>query len=99
MSRELCATVDETLLAGRDRALLDDFAECGFQVMWPASSPYVLACGGTQLDGYGREAAWNETGDGGGVSAGGFEKASDSLSARIPPAIGEVAHLSLRTGY
>jgi kumamolisin len=47
-------------------------AEGRFRVTFPASSPLVLACGGTQLDAGGYEAVWhvrNKSASGGGVSA------------------------------
>jgi len=50
----------------------DGNAHCDF----PASSPHVLACGGTRLTvtaegGYGGETVWNDTADGGGATGGG----------------------------
>ncbi|WP_051451831.1 S53 family peptidase [Actinospica robiniae] len=50
----------------------DGNAHCDF----PASSPHVLACGGTRLSvtsagGYGGETVWNDAADGGGATGGG----------------------------
>jgi kumamolisin len=47
-------------------------AEGRFRVTFPASSPFVLACGGTQLDLDGYEAVWNvrnKSASGGGITA------------------------------
>jgi kumamolisin len=45
-------------------------------VDFPASSPHVLACGGTELIGSGttitEEVVWNDQAEGGGASGGGF---------------------------
>lgn len=40
-------------------------------VDWPAASPFVLACGGTQLMSSGEEHVWNKSAQGGGASGGG----------------------------
>lgn len=47
-------------------------AEGRFRVTFPSSSPFVLACGGTQLDSDGHELVWNvrnKSASGGGISA------------------------------
>ena len=50
--------------------------ESGNNVDFPASSPHVLACGGTELIGSGatieEEVVWNDQADGGGATGGGF---------------------------
>ncbi len=50
--------------------------ETGNNVDFPASSPHVLACGGTELIGSGttitEEVVWNDQAEGGGASGGGF---------------------------
>jgi kumamolisin len=50
--------------------------ETGNNVDFPASSPHVLACGGTELIGSGstieEEVVWNDQSDGGGATGGGY---------------------------
>ena len=50
--------------------------ESGNNVDFPASSPYVLGCGGTELIGSGttitEEVVWNDQSEGGGATGGGF---------------------------
>ncbi len=48
-----------------------DGVSTGKHVDFPASSPYVLGCGGTSLPQTGPEVAWND-GPGGGASGGGY---------------------------
>ena len=61
-------------------------------VDFPASSPYVLACGGTQLEGSGStissEVVWNDQASGGGATGGGvsavFPRPSWQANANVP---------------
>jgi kumamolisin len=65
----------------------------GNNVDFPASSPHVLACGGTKLVGSGStissEVAWNEQASGEGATGGGvsnvFPLPSWQASAKVPP--------------
>ena len=66
----------------------------GNHVDFPASSPYVLACGGTALTASGstisQEVVWNDQASGGGASGGGvssfFELPIYQSNARVPTA-------------
>jgi kumamolisin len=79
----LCASGD----AGSGDGATDGLAHCDF----PASSPHVVACGGTRLtagrDGIDSEVAWNDAG--GGATGGGvsdtFDAPSWQASASVPP--------------
>lgn len=76
--------------AGSDDGVGDGMAHVDF----PASSPYVLACGGTSLTASGnqitREVVWND-GDGNGATGGGisdiFPVPAWQQSAHIPPSV------------
>jgi len=71
-----------------------DLASDEASVLYPASSPWVLACGGTQLEvsetGLGAETAWNDVdrgsqqASGGGVS-GAFARPAWQATAPVPP--------------
>jgi len=62
---------------------------------FPASSPYMLACGGTQLTASGgnisSEVVWNEIANGEGATGGGisaiFPKPDYQASANVPPSV------------
>ncbi len=56
--------------ASGDSGATDGSADGRLTVDFPASSPYVLGCGGTHLPPDGAESAWN--GAGGGASGGGY---------------------------
>ena len=59
------------IAASGDDGAQDQLEDGGLHVDYPASSPYVLGCGGTRLPRSGPEAAWND-GPGQGASGGGF---------------------------
>jgi kumamolisin len=71
----------------------------GIHADHPAVDPYVLACGGTQIDGAGRDVAWNDgtpfdanSPDGGGWAGGGgvstvFELPAYQKKAKIPKSL------------
>ncbi|WP_035466172.1 protease pro-enzyme activation domain-containing protein [Alicyclobacillus pomorum] len=78
--------------ASGDNGSSDGVNDGRVHVDFPASSPYVLACGGTRLEGSGRtierEFAWNE-GMNGGATGGGvsdvFNLPSWQENAHVPP--------------
>lgn len=68
--------------ASGDSGSSDGLQDGGLHVDFPASSPYVLACGGTQLDalpgqGIRREVTWNDEASGGGAGGGGISALFD----------------------
>lgn len=69
-------------LRAQDGVLSDNLAHVHF----PASSPYVLACGGTELDPSANEAVWNDKdgATGGGVSDR-FPRPGYQQGLKIPP--------------
>jgi kumamolisin len=87
------ATLGVTVLASAgDSGSSDGETDGNLHVDFPASSPYILACGGTKLQGSGTaissEVVWNETTNqegatGGGVSAA-FALPSWQSSAKVP---------------
>lgn len=58
-------------VASGDSGAQDNVPDGGLHVNFPASSPYVLGCGGTRLPHNGPEVAWNDGAEGG-ASGGGF---------------------------
>ncbi|MBN3806113.1 S8/S53 family peptidase [Paraburkholderia sp. Ac-20336] len=72
------AALGVTICAASGDSGSSDGSGGGDQVDFPASSPYVLACGGTQLTASGssitREVVWND-GEQGGASGGGVSQA------------------------
>lgn len=44
------------------------------RVDWPSASPFVLACGGTELMSSGEEHVWNNSAEGGGSTGGGLSR-------------------------
>jgi kumamolisin len=74
------ATLGVTVtLASGDDGSTDGDTDGKLHVDFPASSPYVLACGGTKLSGSGSkitsEIVWNETAAGEGATGGGISNA------------------------
>ena len=88
------ATLGLTVLAASGDGLATDGVSDGkAHVDFPASSPYVLGCGGTRLDASGGaitgESVWNS--DGGGTGGGIsdlFPVPAYQASVRLPPAVG-----------
>jgi kumamolisin len=77
--------------ASGDRGSSDGINDNLLHVDFPASSPYVLGCGGTRLEGSGqsitKEVVWNEgkdSGTGGGISDV-FELPSWQAGVHVPP--------------
>jgi kumamolisin len=73
------ATVGVTVCAASgDNGATDGVQDGQLHVDFPASSPSILACGGTVLDATGNqindEEAWNELGNGGGATGGGVSQ-------------------------
>ncbi|WP_179401484.1 S53 family peptidase [Burkholderia guangdongensis] len=80
---QAAAAVGVTVCAASgDSGSADGLQDGVSHVDFPASSPYVLACGGTQLDalpgqGIRRETVWNDTAEGGGAGGGGISTLYD----------------------
>jgi kumamolisin len=93
---EDAATLGITVcVAGGDNGSTDGVTDGLQHVDFPASSPYALACGGTELtapgDNYGNEQVWNETVNQEGATGGGvsdyFAKPSYQANANVPPSV------------
>lgn len=67
--------------ASGDNGASDGVNDGQFHVDFPASSPSILACGGTALDATGKqindEETWNDLGTGGGATGGGVSQVFD----------------------
>ena len=82
------------LVAAGDQGASDGATGGGLAVDFPASSPFVVACGGTRLELNGTsitsEVVWNELAAGEGATGGGvseaFPRPSYQSSAGVPPA-------------
>lgn len=84
--------------AAGDDGATDGVADGLYHVDFPASSPHVLACGGTRLvvsNGMPSETVWNDLSSGGGATGGGvsdrFDRPAWQASAGVP--------LSLNPGH
>lgn len=83
--------------AAGDNGSSDGVGDQRAHVDFPASSPYVLGCGGTRLDALngrvGAEVVWNEAATGDGATGGGvsdiFPLPSWQESAQIPPSVND----------
>jgi kumamolisin len=93
---EDAATLGITVcVAAGDNGSTDGVTDGLQHVDFPASSPYALACGGTELtapgDTYGNEQVWNETANQEGATGGGvsdhFPKPSYQANANVPPSV------------
>ncbi|NEN83506.1 S53 family peptidase [Paenibacillus elgii] len=79
--------------ASGDDGSTDRVQDGRYHVDFPASSPYVLACGGTRLESSGsaitQEVVWNEGALGGGATGGGvsdvFDRPDWQANANVPP--------------
>ena len=84
-------------VASGDHGSGGGIGDAGLNVDFPASSPHVLACGGTRLsvtNGGIEEVVWNDhdgNSTGGGVSAL-YEVPSWQTGSRVPPSVNEGAH-------
>jgi kumamolisin len=84
-------------VAAGDNGSSDGVADQRAHVDFPASSPYVLGCGGTRLEVQGSqvtgEVVWNETAVGGGATGGGvsdvFPLPSWQANVHVPPSIND----------
>ncbi len=82
--------------AAGDNGSADEPSSASVHVDFPASSPWVLGCGGTRLESTGttitREVTWNDLSDGNGATGGGvsaiFPLPSWQSAAHIPPISG-----------
>jgi kumamolisin len=80
-----------------DNGSTDGVTDGANHVDFPASSPHVLACGGTKLEGSGgsisSEVVWNELGNNEGATGGGvstvFAKPSWQANVNVPASTGE----------
>lgn len=93
---EDAATLGITVcVASGDNGSTDGLTDGLQHVDFPASSPYSLACGGTELtapgDRYGNEQVWNESANQEGATGGGvsdyFAKPSYQANANVPPSV------------
>jgi kumamolisin len=93
---EDAATLGITVCAAAgDNGSTDGVTDGLQHVDFPASSPYALACGGTELtapgDKYGNEQVWNETVNQEGATGGGvsdyFPKPAYQANANVPPSV------------
>jgi kumamolisin len=91
-----CAAGDDGSSDERPSAENMEINDSQAHVDFPASSPYVLACGGTKLfstDGttITKEVVWNETADGRGATGGGvsdfFDRPDYQSGVNIPPSV------------
>ncbi|MBX5449935.1 S53 family peptidase [Thermogemmatispora sp.] len=84
-------------VASGDNGASDGLQDHKAHVDFPASSPYVLGCGGTRLETSAgqvtREVAWNETAEGGGATGGGisdvFPLPPWQQEVSVPPSIND----------
>jgi kumamolisin len=84
-------------VAAGDNGSSDGVNDQKAHVDFPASSPYVLGCGGTRLDASGSqvtsEVVWNESAAGDGATGGGvsdvFPLPSWQANAQVPPSIND----------
>ena len=94
--RAACAMGITVCCATGDRGSSDGIPGRLAHATFPASSPHVLACGGTILSLSGDETAWND-GPGGGAGGGGvsdfFPRPSWQRSAQVPPSANPGRHI------
>ena len=94
--RVACAMGITVCCATGDRGSSDGIPGRMAHATFPASSPHVLACGGTVLSMPGDEATWND-GPGGGAGGGGisefFPRPGWQRSAQVPPSANPGRHL------
>ncbi|WP_052889322.1 S53 family peptidase [Thermogemmatispora carboxidivorans] len=84
-------------VAAGDNGSSDGVNDQKAHVDFPASSPYVLGCGGTRLEAQNRqivsEVVWNETASGAGATGGGisdvFPLPTWQANAHVPPSIND----------
>ncbi len=93
---EAAAARGKTITAAAGDSGAGDGESSGVHVDFPASSPWVLACGGTRLESSGgqitSEVVWNDQADGNGATGGGvstlFPLPSWQQHAAVPPMLG-----------
>jgi kumamolisin len=93
--RAACVMGITVCCATGDRGSSDGIPGRMAHASFPASSPHVLACGGTMLGPSGDEAVWND-GPGGGAGGGGisdiFPQPDWQQSAHVPPSANPRKH-------